>query len=667
MSRAEIPADEAQRLHTLHSYGVLDTPAERAFDDLAALAAHVCQAPIALVSLVDENRQWFKARVGIEATQTPRDIAFCAHAILRPDELLLVRDTSVDGRFQDNPMVTSAPGIRFYAGAPLVASDGHAVGTLCVTDIVPRELDRAQQEALEKLSRQVVAILELRRTTSERRQLERFRLVIESVPNAIIGADRDGRINLVNAEAERLFGYTRADLVGQLVERLVPVDLRAEHAGRWANLLANPASRHEAVCRETLGLHKCGDEVPIELGLTLLDTSHHTFVLESITDVAERKAYEFLLHRVQILHRAIVDNAGCAIVSTDADGVITSFNPAAERMFGRVAAEVVGVHTPQILQGDEGGAPDMDAEPSQRALGRGFASLLDQCRGDDARECEWICARKDGSQLPVLLSVTALRDTDGHKTGCLVLALDISQRKRDEEILREKNEELKTFAYTVSHDLKAPLRGITGYAQEVQRSHAESLPERARFCIGQVISAAKNLDRLIDDLLAYSRIVAHVPQPVRFRLDELVHRILDDRSLTVADQGVEIDIEVPRIELRGWEHGLHQVLSNLIDNALKYSRQSRPPRVAVRAGLTNGACSVSVADNGIGFDMKYQDRIYGLFNRLVRASEFEGTGAGLAIVSKVLEKLGGSIRAESTPGQGATFFIEVPEFIESSP
>jgi len=118
MSRAEIPADEAQRLHTLHSYGVLDTPAERAFDDLAALAAHVCQAPIALVSLVDENRQWFKARVGIEATQTPRDIAFCAHAILRPDELLLVRDTSVDGRFQDNPMVTSAPGIRFYAGAP---------------------------------------------------------------------------------------------------------------------------------------------------------------------------------------------------------------------------------------------------------------------------------------------------------------------------------------------------------------------------------------------------------------------------------------------------------------------------------------------------------------------------------------------------------------------
>jgi len=660
---AEIPVDEVQRLRALREYRVLDTPAEQAFDDLVTLAAHICHAPIALVSLVDEDRQWFKARIGVEASQTSRDIAFCSHTILNRDELFVVSDAHDDQRFCSNPMVTGAQGIRFYAGAPLVNSDGHAVGALCVKDIVPRELDAAQRQALKALGRQAIALLELRRAAIERRQLdERYRLVMESVPNAIIGADREGRIVLVNAEAERLFGYLRAELVGQPVECLVPPQLRAEHARRWTHLLADPAGRTEAVCRETLALHKDGRSLPVELGLTLLETPEQTFVLESITDVAERKAVESQLRSVQLLHQAIVDNAGCAIISTDAEGVITSFNPAAERMFGHAAGDVIGAQTVEILH-------SVDEETDDTAASgplRGFAALLDQRCGGGAGECEWTCVHQDGSRLPVLLSVTALHDADGPNTGYLALAIDISQRRRNEEALRAKNEELKTFAYTVSHDLKAPLRGIAGYAQELQRRHADALSERAQFCIAQIISAAKNLDRLIDDLLSYSRIVAQVPQQVEFRLDELVTRVLHDRSHALSEQGVELDLEVPPIVLNGWERGLHQVLCNLIDNALKYSRDARPPRVAVHAHLIDGACHFSVADNGIGFDMKYHDRIFGLFNRLVRANEFEGTGAGLAIVSKVLEKLGGRVRAESAPGRGATFFIDLPQYMETT-
>ena len=123
---------------------------------------------------------------------------------------------------------------------------------------------------------------------------------------------------------------------------------------------------------------------------------------------------------------------------------------------------------------------------------------------------------------------------------------------------------------------------------------------------------------------------------------------------------VLLDVKVPRIVLRTWERGLHQALSNLIDNALKYSRDATPARLCIAAELVDGSCCISVTDNGIGFDMKYHDRIFGLFNRLVRASEFEGTGAGLAIVAKLVEKLGGTVRAESAPGKGATFLIELP-------
>jgi two-component system cell cycle sensor histidine kinase/response regulator CckA len=156
------PAGAAGRLETLRRYGVLDTPPEPAYDDLALLASQLCQTPIALVSLVDENSVWFKSKLGLEITGTARDIAFCAHAILRPDEVMVVPDAAADARFAGNPLVTDEPHIRFYAGAPLVASNGHALGTLCVMDGTPHILTAAQLTALRALSRLVVAQLELR-------------------------------------------------------------------------------------------------------------------------------------------------------------------------------------------------------------------------------------------------------------------------------------------------------------------------------------------------------------------------------------------------------------------------------------------------------------------------------------------------------------------------
>jgi GAF domain-containing protein len=163
--KAQLPSNESERLAALKAYHVLDTETEQSYDDITTLAAHICNVPIAMISLVDEVRQWFKSKVGLEQQETSRDVAFCAHAILQ-NEPFTVRDATKDRRFADSALVTGEPHIRFYAGIPLINPEGLALGTLCVVDHQPRRLSTAQQKALQALSRQVMALLELRRVST---------------------------------------------------------------------------------------------------------------------------------------------------------------------------------------------------------------------------------------------------------------------------------------------------------------------------------------------------------------------------------------------------------------------------------------------------------------------------------------------------------------------
>ena len=213
MPPAPLPPTEAERLAALRSYDILDTACEAAFDELASLAAQLTGSPIALVSLVDADRQWFKARHGIDVAETPRDMAFCAHTILDPGRPLIVEDATANARFADNPLVTGEPNIRFYAGAPLVNPEGHALGTLCVIDKAPRRMDEAQRGILQSLARAVVTTLELRRAVLHVREMA-MTDALTGIANRPAFLDALGRAIARLRSADVPFGLVYVDLDG---------------------------------------------------------------------------------------------------------------------------------------------------------------------------------------------------------------------------------------------------------------------------------------------------------------------------------------------------------------------------------------------------------------------------------------------------------------------
>ena len=216
---APLHHDEPARLAVLREYGIVDTLPEPQFDDITYLASYICGAPIALVSLVDEGRQWFKAKVGTDLGETPRDVAFCAHAILKPDEIFVVPDAHQDPRFATNPLVHNEPHIRFYAGAPLISPEGMPLGTLCVVDQVPGYLSPAQTRALAALAREVVVHLELRRAVA---MLTKPLAELSNDP--MLEPDMRDELRQASEEAS-----SASALVGQAMERVLEAELRMQN------------------------------------------------------------------------------------------------------------------------------------------------------------------------------------------------------------------------------------------------------------------------------------------------------------------------------------------------------------------------------------------------------------------------------------------------------
>ncbi len=283
MRAPPLPPDEAERLADLYDYGILDTPAEKIFDEIAELAATICGTRFATVTFVDRDRQWFKAEFGLNFGQTPREQSICGHAILE-DELFEVRDTQADERFTDNPLLNSKPVIRFYAGSRLDSDRGHAIGMLCVMDSVPRELSKAQKQALQQLADVLMAVLEAGRRT---RLLHWFGVLFDNIGDEILILDPDTLLYLhVNRVAQEHLGFTLDQM-----RRMTPGDITGDR-GKFERLVQRLRAGEAFVTFDGHRRRADGEIYPVEARWRLLDTRGKPVILSIVHDVTERRKIE---------------------------------------------------------------------------------------------------------------------------------------------------------------------------------------------------------------------------------------------------------------------------------------------------------------------------------------------------------------------------------------
>jgi len=378
-------------------------------------------------------------------------------------------------------------------------------------------------------------------------------------------------------------------------------------------------------------------------------------------DITERKQAEALVAR---LVRVLDESANEIYLFREDNLRFVSVNGGAVRSLGYTMEEMLSL-TPLDIK------PEFTAES--------FARLLAPLRSGQRANLifETVHRRKDGTTYPVEVRLYLSRSED--PPLFIAVILDITERKEAEQAVRRlnaeleqrvrertaeleaTNRELEAFTYSVSHDLKAPLRGIDGYSQLLLESRGDCLDEEGRRYLRSVRQATAHMNDLIDDLLAYSRLERRAPHAQEFDVRNFVESLLAEYGTETRMQGTAVRVDVASATVRADREGLTMALRNLVDNALKFSRGSVRPQIEIGGSCGARSCILWVRDNGAGFDMKFHDRIFDIFQRLHKAEDFPGTGIGLAIVRKAMERMGGRAWAESIPGQGATFYLEIPQ------
>ena len=477
----------------------------------------------------------------------------------------------------------------------------------------------------------------------------KYRGLLEAAPDAMVVVNQDGEIVLLNVQAEKKFGYHRDELLGQKVKRIIPEGFAERLIADGTRSAAEALAQQIGTGIELIGRRRDGSEFPIEMMLSPLENAEGILVTVAIRDISVRRAAEKHLAQMEGRYRGLLEAAPDAMVVVNKGGEIVLLNVQAERKFGYHRNELLGQKMTNIIQ--EGFA--------ERLIADALRSAEDALAQQIGSGIELTGRRKDGSDFPIEIMLSPLESTDGILVTAAVR--DITTRKKGEadllnkmEELNRSNEELGQFAYIASHDLQEPLRMVASYTQLLSRRYKGKLDSDADEFIAFAVDGASRMQRLIQDLLTYSRVGTKGQDLLDTSSEEALKLALINLRGAITESGASVTHD-PLPSVMADETQLTQLFQNLVGNAIKY-QGSGIPRVHISAARNGGNKWIfSVKDNGLGIDPQYFDRIFGMFQRLHKREEFAGTGIGLAICKKIVERHGGSISVESQPGKGSTF------------
>jgi PAS domain S-box-containing protein len=480
----------------------------------------------------------------------------------------------------------------------------------------------------------------------------RYRGLLEAAPDAMVVVKPGGEIVLLNVQAEKQFGYRRDELLGKKVKSIIPEGFAERLIADGTRTAAEALAQQIGTGLELLGRRKDGSEFPLEIMLSPLESAEGILVTAAIRDISVRRAAELHLAQMEGRYRGLLEAAPDAMVVVNPAGEIVLLNVQAEKQFGYRRDELVGQQVKNII-------PEGFAE---RLVADALRSAEDALAQQIGTGIELTGRHKNGGDFPIEIMLSPLESAE----GVLVTAAirDISTRKTAElhllrkvEELNRSNEELGQFAYIASHDLQEPLRMVASYTQLLSRRYKGKLDADADEFIAFAVDGASRMQRLIKDLLAYSRVGTKGKDLLDTSGEEALQRALINLRGAVEESGALVTHD-PLPAVLADETQLIQLFQNLVGNAIKYQRPGGVPQVHVSVTRSGeDKWMFAVKDNGLGIDPQYFEKIFGMFQRLHKREEFAGTGIGLAICKKIVERHGGSISVESQPGQGSTFLF----------
>ncbi|NDP47611.1 MAG: PAS domain S-box protein [Sulfuriferula multivorans] len=502
---------------------------------------------------------------------------------------------------------------------------------------------------------------------TERKQAEQilrdseahYRSLIELAPfPAVITRVRDGILIYGNHRAEVQYGISREQGIGQPAEEFY--EDRSERM-RFLEPLQKTGKVDDLEVRM-----RTADGRPFWalVSASIVEFDHEPAIFTAINDITERKQAEAALQEQETFFRLIAENIGDMVAVLDLEGRRLYNSPSYCALFG----------DPKTLVGTDSFA---EIHPDDRDEVRRV--FMDTVRTGKGKRINFRFVLADGTVRNIESQGGVIHGVNGQIDRVVVVSRDITERMHMEEevhqlnvALEERvsqrtaelamaNKELETFTYSVSHDLKAPLRGIDGYSRLLLEDYQSKLDKPGIELLNNVRVGVMQMSQLIDDLLTYSRMERRSLQGRPLDISSLMTGVLDTLQADIQAQGMVVETSLQGLTAQADPEGLAIVLRNLVDNALKFTRDSHPPHLSVSGVKGEKSITLKFADNGIGFDMQFHDRIFEIFQRLQRAEDYPGTGVGLAIVFKAMQRMGGRVWAESAPGQGATFYLELPQ------